>query len=140
MKKLLLKKSLLLILYSLVYLYFMIFNWQVFTISLNINLGFGTATLPPFIILFFLGFTLIGILSWISYITSLQRMIYELEQGVQPGKMKDKLARAKIQELFAEKSTLEMLKTRLGIQELIKKQDEISILLEELRKDQKSDN
>lgn len=132
LKKLLLKKSLLLILYLLIYAYFILFNWQVFTTTLNINLGFGVVTIPPFILLFLLGFIIIGILSWISYISSLQRTIYELEQGVELGKMKDKLIRSKIREYFSEGQNVELLRAQLGIQELIKRQEELASMIQKL--------
>jgi len=132
MKKLLFKKFSLLILFTLVNLYFMVFNWQIFTISLNINLGFGVAKLPPFIILFLLGFFIIGILSWISYITNLQRTIYELEQGVELGKMKDKMVRNKIRDHLMDEKNIDLLQNKLGISELRKKQDELNKMLSKL--------
>jgi len=54
-KNLLLKKFIPLFIYSFAYVYYMIFNWKVFVVSLNVNLGFGVVSVPPSIIFFLLG-------------------------------------------------------------------------------------
>lgn len=131
-KNLLLKKLIPLIIYSVVYIYFMVFNWKVFTISLNVNLGFGVVKMPPFLILFLLGFILIGVLSWISYVASLRKIIYELEHGVEVGKMKDRLVHGKLKEHLEDEKTLGILKERLGITVLQKRQEELGRQVDEL--------
>ena len=132
MKKRILRHSVLLILYTLLYLYFAVFNWQVFIVKLNIDLGFAVINVPPFIILFLIGFILIGILSWMHYMTSIQKMIYELEQGVEIGRMKDKLVKSRVKELLFEDKSLDLLTDRLGIRDIRKKQEELMRLLTEL--------
>ncbi len=132
MKKRILKHSIILILYTLLYLYFAVFNWQVFIVKLNIDLGFGVISIPPFIILFLIGFILIGILSWMHYMTSIQKMIYELEQGVEIGRMKDKLLKSRVKELLLEDQSINSLKDKLGIRDIQKKQDELRKLLASL--------
>jgi len=137
MKNLLLKKLIPLIIYSLVYLYFMVFNWKVFTLSLQVNLGFGSFTMPPFIVLFLLGFILIGILSWISYMTSLRKLILELEHGVEVGKIKDRMLRGKLKEHLENEQNLEILRNRLGIPQMQSQLEEMSKQMENLHmKDQ----
>jgi len=134
MKKLLLKKSWALILYTLIFLYFMVFNWQVFTLKLNINLGFAQAQLPPFIILFILGLGLLIILTWINYIANLQKIIFELKQGKNE-KMTDKLVIKKVKEQLKDQENVESLKSRLGISEIRTKQDELIQMLSNMQKD-----
>jgi hypothetical protein len=129
MKKKILKHYILLILYTLVYLYFAVFNWQVFIVKLNIDLGFGAISIPPFIIFFLFGFILIGVLSWMHYMANIQKMIYELEQGVEIGKMKDKLVRTRVKELLLDDKNLELLMDKLGIQDIRKKQEEVMNIL-----------
>jgi hypothetical protein len=124
-KKKIFKHSILLILYTLVNLYFAIFNWQVFTVKLNIDLGFGVITLPPFVVTFLFGFIIIGILSWMNYMSDLQKTIYELEQGVEIGRMRDKLVKTRIKELLLDDRNLELLMDKIGIQDIRKKQDEL---------------
>lgn len=136
MRNLLLKNSILLILYVLISAYFAIFNWKIFTVSLNINLGVGAVTFPPFLALFLLGFIVISILSWMNYSTSLRKMIYELEHGVEIGKMKDKMAGSRVRDVIMDEKNLELLKTRMGIQDIRKRQEEMAKILSELKKAQ----
>jgi hypothetical protein len=131
-KKKILKHAFLLILYTIINLYFAIFNWQVFIVKLNIDLGFAVITIPPFIVLFLIGFIMIGILSWMHYMTSLQKMIYELEQGVEFGKMKDRLVKSRVKELLLDEKNVETLTEKLGIWDLRKKQEELIKLFAEL--------
>ncbi len=128
------KNSILLIIYILVSVYFAIFNWQIFTVNLNVDLGFGVVTFPPFIMLFLLGFVIIGILSWMNYNSGLRRMIYELESGLEMGKMKERLTGGRVRELLTDDKNLELLKSRLGITEIRKKQEEITTILSDLKK------
>lgn len=133
MKKLLFRKSLPLILYTLVYIYFIGFNWKIFTVSLNVNLGFGMVKFPPFLILFFLGFIIIGALSWVSYVTNLRKIIFELEQGAEIGKMKDQLLRSKVQEQLVDEKNIALLMKRMGLPELREKQEELFRMLSDLK-------
>ena len=133
MKRLLLRKSIWLILYTLINVYFMGFNWKMFTVSLNLNLGFGVVTLPPFIVLFFLGFILIAILSWTNYVLGLQKIIYEMEQGMEIGKMKEKVVRNKIRKQLLEEQTLDLMIEKLGIEDIRSKQEELIRSLSDLK-------
>ena len=133
MKKLLLKKSIILILYTLANLYFMGFNWKLFTTSLNINLGFGVVTFPPFIVLFFLGFILIGILSWMNYISGLQKIIYELKNGDKNGKVNEKMVSKRVRRQLLDEENLKLMKEKLGIEDIRSKQEELIRSLSELK-------
>ncbi|MDF1575845.1 MAG: hypothetical protein P1P86_11715 [Bacteroidales bacterium] len=135
LKNLLLKKLIPLIIYSVVYLYYMIFNWKVFTLSLNVNLGFGVVRMPPSIILFLLGFILIGVLSWITYITSLRKIILELEHGVEMGKTKDRMLRGKLKEHLENEINLDLLREKLGIPEIQKEHKEFRKQLDDLTRE-----
>lgn len=133
MKRLMLKKSILLIFYALIHLYFMVFNWDLFTLNQQINLGFGTVSLPPFIILFLLGFIFIVVLTWINYILSLKKIIYELENGLEQSRMKDKLVMRKVKELVMKEENLDLLKDKMGIAELKSKQEELIQMMADLK-------
>lgn len=112
------RSSIVLALYTLVNLYFAVFNWRVFTARLNIDLGFAVLEIPPFVTLFLAGFVLIGILSWINYNIRLRKMILDLEQGVEIGKLKNRLVDRQFRDLLYDGKTLTVLKDRLGIQDL----------------------
>ena len=133
MKKLLLKKSIILILYTLANLYFMGFNWKLFTTSLNINLGFGVVNFPPFIVFFFLGFILIGILSWMNYISGLQKIIYELKNGDKNGKVNEKMVSKRVRRQLLDEENLTLMKEKLGIEDIRSKQEELIRSLSELK-------
>jgi hypothetical protein len=132
MKKNILKHYILLILYTLAYLYFAVFNWQVFIVKLNIDLGFGAISIPPFIVFFLLGFILIGVLSWMNYMANIQKMIFELEQGLEIGKLKDKLVKNRVRELLLDEKIIDVLMNKMGIQDIRNKQEEVTKLLEDI--------
>lgn len=133
MKRQLIRKSIWLILYTLINIYFMGFNWKIFTISLDLNLGFGRVTLPPFIVLFFLGFIIIAILSWTNYVLGLKKIIYEMEQGMEIDKMKEKAVSNKIRKQLQEEQTLDLMIEKLGIEDIRSKQEELIRSLSELK-------
>jgi hypothetical protein len=111
----------------------MIFNWKVFTVTLTINLGPGSLQIPPFVVFFLLGFVIIGILSWSNYVSNLQRIIYELEQGVELGKMRNKMVRNKLHEELMDTKNIDSLKQKLGIEEIQQKQLSLVKMLMELK-------
>ena len=115
--------------YTIINLYFVIFNWKVFTVTLSINLGPGSVQLPPFIILFLVGFIIIGILSWSNYVANLQKIILELKHGTEPGRIRDKLVKYKLYEGLTEKKNIDLLKKELGIESIVKKQESLEKLL-----------
>jgi hypothetical protein len=112
----------------------MAFNWKLFTVTLNINLGFGVVSFPPFIGLFLLGFIIIGVLTWMSYMMSLQKMIYQLEQGEEIGKMKEKVVRKRIRKQLLDEQVLDLMKEKMGIGYIRSKQEELMRSVSNLEK------
>ena len=121
------------ILFLLVSLYFAVFNWQVFIVKLNVNLGFGIVSMPPFIVLFLASFLIIGILSWLNYLAGLRRMIYNLEHGVEVGRLKDQLGGNRIQKFLQDEKNLEQLKAKLEISSLKERQEELFRLVNAMK-------
>jgi len=132
-RTLILKKFALLIFYTLIHIYLLVFNWNTFILSLKVNLGFGVLKFPPFIVPFLVGFLIILALSWVNYMNSLRKIIAELEEGVQLGQDRNQLVRKKIKEHLTEEKSMEQLKNRMGIAEIQKKQEEMTRLLSALQ-------
>jgi hypothetical protein len=133
MRKIIFKSTILLILFILANLYIALFNWKVFAVKLNIDLGFGVVEFPPFIVLFLIGLVVIGILSWSNYNIRLRKMIYELEHGMELGQIRDKLSRNQFKEALLDEKNIEFLKDRLGIKNILKKQEELTKSIFELQ-------
>jgi hypothetical protein len=134
-KKLLLKKSIWLILFILVQLYFMVFNWKLFTLNQEISTGFGTISIPPYMVLSLLALAIIGALTWISYIQGLKKIIYELESGLEQSSMKDKQVMKRFRELVTNEENVHLLKEKLGIAEIRNRQEELVQLMADLSSD-----
>ena len=83
MKLLIIKKFSWLFLFTLAHLWFMVFNWQLFIIMLDINLGFGVVRIPPFVVFFLIGFIILTIQSWTGYVNNLHRYIRDLEEELE---------------------------------------------------------
>ena len=58
-------QTVLVIFYFLFNIYLLIFNWDVFTVSLAIDYGFGIVNAPPIIIMMLLGTTIL-VLIWLT--------------------------------------------------------------------------
>jgi hypothetical protein len=129
MRKELFKSSILLILFTLAILYFAVFNWQIFIVKLNINLGFGIVEFPPFLVLSLLAFIIIAVLSWINYLARLRRMIYDLEHGAEVGKLRDQLETNRLKKFIFDERNLDLLREKLGVVKIQKKQEELVRLI-----------
>ncbi len=132
MKKIILKSSIILLLYTLVNLYFALFNWKIFSVQLNVNMGFAVLKFPPILMLFLAGFILIAILSWINYNLRLRKLIRGLEQGAEIGKLKDKILDKQFRELLFDDKTLTVLSEKLGLNEIRNKIKDIIRMIAEM--------
>lgn len=72
-----------LVIYFVISIYFAIFNWEVFIIAINVNLGFALLNIPPFIIIFLIGLILLGGISMIGYVTEVKHEIEILKKNSQ---------------------------------------------------------
>jgi len=58
------------------WVYFALFNWDIFVVPLNINIGFGIINSYPFVIFFFIG---LAIIIAIRYLLQYSRMLRRIE-------------------------------------------------------------
>ena len=72
-------------LFFLVIVYFAIFNWSVFTVSLSVSLGFGLITVPLVATVFLVGLVFLGLQTGLTYFVNLrvgrERRVKESELG-----------------------------------------------------------
>jgi hypothetical protein len=64
--------TVLVILFVFINLYFLAFNWNIFTVSLNVSYGFGSFNVPPFIFLLFVNLSIILIVWFTEYTKDLR--------------------------------------------------------------------
>lgn len=76
------------VIYLLIFLYFAVFNWDVFIITINTNLGFGIAQTPPFLLLFLIGLFIIAIQSNFTYIRETRNEVRNLHRSIELEKLK----------------------------------------------------
>jgi hypothetical protein len=132
MKKIIIKSSIILLFYTLINVYFAVFNWKIFSVKLNVDLGFAVLEIPPFVILFLAGFILIAIISWINYSLRLRKLIHGLEQGAEIGKLKNKLIEKQLRDLLFDEKTLTILSEKLGIRDVQSKTEVLARQITEL--------
>ncbi|RMG85751.1 MAG: hypothetical protein D6714_05410 [Bacteroidetes bacterium] len=70
----------LIFIYAAVHIYVAALNWEVFKTVLNMDLGFGTVSMPPFIVLFVLGLLIMLAMWFFEYRKDLKTYILFLEK------------------------------------------------------------
>ncbi len=73
-------QALLVILYILVNIYLMVFNWNVYTVSMDLNYGFGSFSAPLFLVVETIGLILIFLLWLTVYSKDLRYEISKLKR------------------------------------------------------------
>ncbi len=73
-------QALLVILYILVNIYLMVFNWDVYTVSMDLNYGFGSFSAPLFLVVETIGLILIFLLWLTVYSKDLRYEISKLKR------------------------------------------------------------
>ncbi|MEA1876759.1 MAG: hypothetical protein U9N86_07830 [Bacteroidota bacterium] len=69
------------LLYLAIYIYAAVFNWEIFTTVLNIELGFAKVAMLPFLVFFILGLITIMALWFLGYKRDLNHHIRFLEKA-----------------------------------------------------------
>ncbi len=64
---------------------------------------------------------------------NLRKIIYELEHGVELGKLREKMVRNKLQEQLMDEKNIEALVDRLGISEIRRQQESLVKMIGELK-------
>jgi len=74
--------------YLVLSLYFAIFNWDVFIITINTNLGFAVIKTPPFLLLFIVGLFVTALQSNFTYIRETRHEVSYLYKSIELEKLK----------------------------------------------------
>ncbi|MBE9509522.1 MAG: hypothetical protein IMY71_01485 [Bacteroidetes bacterium] len=120
--------------YLVLSLYFAIFNWDVFIISINTNLGFAVVKTPPFLLLFLLGLFIIVLQSNFDYIRETRHEVENLQRVIELEKLKkdNEINNFKASILDSQTKTSER-----NIQKLGEIQDVLAKITEELETEKK---
>lgn len=111
--------TILVILFLFVNLYLLAFNWSVFTVSLNLNYGFGVLNVPPFIFTMIFNFIIIGIIWFTGYTKDLRSENSLLKKEDEIHRLKESKG-----SVSNDSSLIEMQKQLSELTELIKSQKE----------------
>ena len=120
--------------YLVLSLYFAMFNWDIFIITINTNLGFAVVKTPPFLLLFLIGLFIIAIQSNFSYIRETSHEVENLQRVIELEKLKkdNEINDFKASVLDSQTKT-----TERNIQKLGEIQDVLIKITEELEPDKK---
>lgn len=105
-----------------IWVYFALFNWPVFAVKLNINLGFAVISSYPFVLLFLVGVT---IMLAIRYLLHYSRMLRRME-------VKEKNDKIRIQAKDIEILQLKEMLYKLQAEDHSKANDRLSAMHEKL--------
>lgn len=120
-----------LIVWIAIWLYYSLFNWDVFVVKLNTNLGFNTISLYPFIFFFFFGLIILVIIKYVFHYEQLQVKASEkehkdkvnlLQKDIEILKLKEVLFKMQSEGINKNTSTINALQAKLD--ELSKKYSE----------------
>lgn len=114
-------QALLVILYILVNIYLMVFNWDVYTVSRDLNYGFGSFSAPLFLVVETIGLILIFLL-WLT--------IYSKDLRYEISKLKrEKDIHTKNSDTLADASEGSVMSLNERVSQLQKQMDELADLL-----------
>jgi len=120
--------------YLVLSLYFAMFNWDIFIITINTNLGFAVVKTPPFLLLFLIGLFIIAIQSNFSYIRETSHEVENLQRVIELEKLKKN---NEINDFKASVLDSQTKTTERNIQKLGEIQDVLIKITEELEPDKK---
>ncbi|NQU82161.1 MAG: hypothetical protein HQ543_11635 [Bacteroidetes bacterium] len=122
------------VVYLLIFLYFAIFNWDVFIVTINTNLGFTVVKTPPFLLLFIVGLFVTALQSNFTYIRETRHEVSYLYKSIELEKLKKD---SEINDFKASVLDSQTKTSERNIQKLGEIQDVLEKLTEELDTDKK---
>ena len=118
--------NVILVIYLAVWIYYAIFNWDVFVIKLNTNAGFSVIGGFPFIFFFLLGLVTLLLLKYVAHLHILQGERKEKDQVHRITLLEKDIEILKMKEVLFKMQTSEMSKNSSHLNALHEKLDELS--------------
>jgi uncharacterized membrane protein YraQ (UPF0718 family) len=108
------------------WLYYALFNWDVFAIKLNTNLGFAVIGGYPFVFFFILGLLALGFLKYVLQYNQVQQQSREKDQEHKVAMLEKDIEILKLKEVLFKMQTTDLNKSTANLNALHSKLDELS--------------
>jgi hypothetical protein len=118
--------NILLALWIFIWSYFILFNWDIFIVKLNINLGFGIISSRPFVIFFVLGMLIILVIRYLLQYSRMLRRIEVKEKNTKIAMQEKDIEILKLKEMLYKEQSTDFNKTAKDISLLHEKIDAVA--------------
>lgn len=127
--------NILIFIWIAVWLYYALFNWDVFVVKLNTNLGFNTIPILPFVLFFFIGLLILVVMKYIIYYEQVQVDARDKEYKDKISLLKKDIEILKLKEVLFKMQSEGMTKSTATVNALQAKLDELSKKRDENKED-----
>ncbi|MCB2195640.1 MAG: hypothetical protein KQH79_07255 [Bacteroidetes bacterium] len=131
--------NILIFIWIAVWLYYALFNWDVFVVKLNTNLGFNTVPTLPFVLFFFIGLLILVVMKYIIYYDQVQVDARDKEYKDKISLLKKDIEILKLKEVLFKMQSEGMNKSTATVNALQAKLDELSKKRDENNDDEKEE-
>lgn len=118
--------NILIFIWIAIWLYYALFNWDVFVVKLNTNFGFNTIPTLPFVLFFFIGLLLLVVMKYIIYYEQVQIEARDKEYKDKISLLKKDIEILKLKEVLFKMQSEGMNKSTATVNALQAKLDELS--------------
>ncbi len=115
-----------LILWLLIWVYYLAFNWSVFSVELKTNLGFAVISSYPFLFFFITGLILLIVLKYAYHIVSIQEQNQVKDKETKTSLLEKDIEILKLKEVLFKMQTKDMNESSSALAALQDKLDKIS--------------
>lgn len=118
--------DILLVTWLFIWIYYLAFNWAVFSIELNINLGFAVISGYPFVFFFLLGLIALIFIKYSFHFTALKQVSKEKEEQNEKTLLEKDIEILKLKEVLFKMQTKDLNESSSALSALQEKLDSIS--------------
>lgn len=131
--------NILIFIWIAIWLYYALFNWDVFVVKLNTNLGFNTVPTLPFVLFFFIGLLILVVMKYIIYYDQVKVDARDKEYKDKISLLKKDIEILKLKEVLFKMQSEGMNKSTATVNALQAKLDELSKKRDENNDDEKEE-